>query len=243
MLALGPGGAELGAEGPILPDFYQPGTQRFLCTAELGAVSLAGLDLVPLCVTFLFCFWEVQYGIVAGVLVSGILLLYSIARPPMQVGCSPRVGALGLARSGELPVAHPGGLVQVSGQVTLLVQPGSSLHFPAIEHLRDVICSRALSGTVPPATNMSWGLGWALVPTQSTSGGGKHGLSPAGCGCKQALTGFPAAGTPEVVSALPAMCGSLGMGPVVAWLRSNAASGCLIRRAESCPKSCIPHAC
>uniref|UniRef100_A0A663EH64 Solute carrier family 26 member 11 n=1 Tax=Aquila chrysaetos chrysaetos TaxID=223781 RepID=A0A663EH64_AQUCH len=42
------------------------------------------LDLVPLCVTFLLCFWEVQYGIVAGVLVSGILLLYSIARPPIK---------------------------------------------------------------------------------------------------------------------------------------------------------------
>uniref|UniRef100_A0A8B9EET3 Solute carrier family 26 member 11 n=1 Tax=Anser cygnoides TaxID=8845 RepID=A0A8B9EET3_ANSCY len=42
------------------------------------------LDLVPLCVTFLFCFWEVQYGIVAGVLVSGVLLLYSIARPPLK---------------------------------------------------------------------------------------------------------------------------------------------------------------
>ncbi|XP_035198363.1 sodium-independent sulfate anion transporter isoform X2 [Oxyura jamaicensis] len=56
------------------------------------------LDLVPLCATFLFCFWEVQYGIVAGVLVSGILLLYSIARPPLKVGCSPRVGALGPAR-------------------------------------------------------------------------------------------------------------------------------------------------
>lgn len=79
------------------------------------------LDLVPLCVTFLFCFWEVQYGIVAGVLVSGVLLLYSIARPPLKV----------------------------SGQGTLLVQPGSSLHFPAIEHLRDVICSRALSAPSP----------------------------------------------------------------------------------------------
>ncbi|NWH41264.1 S2611 protein, partial [Chloropsis hardwickii] len=43
------------------------------------------LDLVPLCVTFLLCFWEVQYGIVAGVLVSGVLLLYSIARPPIKV--------------------------------------------------------------------------------------------------------------------------------------------------------------
>lgn len=29
----------------------------------------------------------------------------------------------------------------------LLVQPGSSLHFPAVEHLRDCVCSRALAGT------------------------------------------------------------------------------------------------
>uniref|UniRef100_A0A669PXX9 Solute carrier family 26 member 11 n=1 Tax=Phasianus colchicus TaxID=9054 RepID=A0A669PXX9_PHACC len=42
------------------------------------------LDLVPLCVTFLLCFWEVQYGIMAGMLVSGILLLYSVARPPIK---------------------------------------------------------------------------------------------------------------------------------------------------------------
>uniref|UniRef100_A0A8D0F0I4 Solute carrier family 26 member 11 n=1 Tax=Strix occidentalis caurina TaxID=311401 RepID=A0A8D0F0I4_STROC len=78
------------------------------------------LDLVPLCVTFLLCFWEVQYGIVAGMLVSGILLLYSIARPPVSEGDA------------------------------LLVQPGSSLHFPAIEHLRDTICSRALAAASPP---------------------------------------------------------------------------------------------
>lgn len=128
----------------------------------------------------------------------------------------------------------------MSGQGTLLVQPGSSLHFPAIEHLRDVICSRALSGTAPPATGLGWGLGWALVPTQSTSGGGKRGLSPAGCGSKQALTGFPAVGTPAIVLPLPAMCGSLGMGRAVARLSSNAALGCLIRRAESCSKSCVP---
>ncbi|XP_052664211.1 sodium-independent sulfate anion transporter isoform X2 [Harpia harpyja] len=77
------------------------------------------LDLVPLCVTFLLCFWEVQYGIVAGVLVSGILLLYSIARPP----------------------------IKVSEGDALLLQPGSSLHFPAIEYLRDVVCSRALAAS------------------------------------------------------------------------------------------------
>ncbi|XP_052664212.1 sodium-independent sulfate anion transporter isoform X3 [Harpia harpyja] len=79
------------------------------------------LDLVPLCVTFLLCFWEVQYGIVAGVLVSGILLLYSIARPP----------------------------IKVSEGDALLLQPGSSLHFPAIEYLRDVVCSRALAAASP----------------------------------------------------------------------------------------------
>ncbi|XP_059720557.1 sodium-independent sulfate anion transporter isoform X4 [Haemorhous mexicanus] len=77
------------------------------------------LDLVPLCVTFLLCFWEVQYGIVAGLLVSGLLLLYSIARPP----------------------------IRVSEGAVLLVQLGSSLHFPAVEHLRDSVCSRALAGT------------------------------------------------------------------------------------------------
>ncbi|NXT02914.1 S2611 protein, partial [Jacana jacana] len=80
------------------------------------------LDLVPLCVTFLLCFWEVQYGIMAGVLVSGILLLHSIARPPIKVS---------------------------EGDV-LLVQLGSSLHFPAMECLRDAICSRALAAASPP---------------------------------------------------------------------------------------------
>lgn len=47
--------------------------------------TLSGLDLVPLCVTFLLCFWEVQYGIMAGVLVSAVLLLYPIARPKIKV--------------------------------------------------------------------------------------------------------------------------------------------------------------
>ncbi|KGL78895.1 Sodium-independent sulfate anion transporter, partial [Tinamus guttatus] len=75
------------------------------------------LDLVPLCVTFLLCFWEVQYGIMAGVLVSGLLLLYPIARPPMKV----------------------------SMQGELLVQPGSSLQFPAVKYLRDTMCKQVLA--------------------------------------------------------------------------------------------------
>ncbi|NXK82711.1 S2611 protein, partial [Amazona guildingii] len=82
------------------------------------------LDLVPLCVTFLLCFWEIQYGIMAGMLVSGILLLYSIARPPIKVS-------------------------EVLDGDMLLVQPWSSLHFPAVECLRDAVCSHALTASPP----------------------------------------------------------------------------------------------
>uniref|UniRef100_A0A8C6ZIZ6 Solute carrier family 26 member 11 n=1 Tax=Nothoprocta perdicaria TaxID=30464 RepID=A0A8C6ZIZ6_NOTPE len=134
------------------------------------------LDLVPLCVTFLLCFWEVQYGIVAGVLVSGLLLLYAIARPPMKVGFTwggllhpiawlPSVhgpaGTAGraLCHTGpspargrprcpsSLPNAPPlSGLSQVSTQGELVVQPGSSLHFPAAEYLRDTVCKHLQAG-------------------------------------------------------------------------------------------------
>ncbi|XP_074870271.1 sodium-independent sulfate anion transporter isoform X1 [Carettochelys insculpta] len=79
------------------------------------------LDLVPLCVTFLLCFWEVQYGIVAGILVSGVLLLYTIARP-------------------RITLSEPG---------VLVVQPESGLHFPAVESLRDAVHKRALAVSPP----------------------------------------------------------------------------------------------
>ncbi|XP_039715273.1 sodium-independent sulfate anion transporter isoform X4 [Pteropus medius] len=79
------------------------------------------LDLLPLCVTSLLCFWEVQYGILAGTLVSGLILLHSVARPQMKVS--------------EGPV--------------LVVQPASGLHFPAVETLREAIVSRALEAPRP----------------------------------------------------------------------------------------------
>ncbi|XP_003997343.6 sodium-independent sulfate anion transporter isoform X2 [Felis catus] len=79
------------------------------------------LDLLPLCVTFLLCFWEVQYGILAGTLVSALILLHSVARPKMQVS--------------EGPV--------------LVLQPASGLHFPAIESLREAILSRTLEASPP----------------------------------------------------------------------------------------------
>lgn len=45
----------------------------------------SGLDLVPFMVTFLVSFWEVQYGIVGGVAVSALMLLYIMARPEVKV--------------------------------------------------------------------------------------------------------------------------------------------------------------
>lgn len=57
------------------------------CQASLSSTLLLGLDLLPLCVTFLLCFWEVQYGILAGALVSLLMLLHSTARPKTKVPC------------------------------------------------------------------------------------------------------------------------------------------------------------
>ncbi|XP_054461207.1 sodium-independent sulfate anion transporter isoform X2 [Anoplopoma fimbria] len=42
------------------------------------------LDLLPFVVTFLMSFWQVQYGIVGGIAVSGALLLYNTARPQIK---------------------------------------------------------------------------------------------------------------------------------------------------------------
>lgn len=44
-----------------------------------------GLDLLPFLATFLLSFWQVQYGIIGGVAVSGALLLYTMARPKIKV--------------------------------------------------------------------------------------------------------------------------------------------------------------
>ncbi|XP_008165907.1 sodium-independent sulfate anion transporter isoform X2 [Chrysemys picta bellii] len=93
--------------------------QTGVCTPAGGLIT--GLDLVPLCVTFLLCFWEVQYGIVAGILVSGVLLLYTIARPR----------------------------IKLSEHGVLLMQPASGLHFPAVESLRDAMHRWALAVSPP----------------------------------------------------------------------------------------------
>ncbi|CAG5929043.1 unnamed protein product [Menidia menidia] len=76
------------------------------------------LDLLPFFVTFLVSFWEVQYGIIGGVAVSGALLLYRAARPQ----------------------------IKVSDHGVLVMELNSGLIFPASEHLSHIIHTQALQG-------------------------------------------------------------------------------------------------
>ncbi|KAK2500530.1 hypothetical protein MC885_010897, partial [Smutsia gigantea] len=105
--------------------FPASGTSRgWRGLSAVPAPGSPGPDLLPLCVTFLLCFWEIQYGILAGALVSILILLHSVARPRIQVS--------------EGPV--------------LVLQPASGLHFPAVEALREVILNQALEAAPPRCT-------------------------------------------------------------------------------------------
>lgn len=78
------------------------------------------LDLLPFGVTFLVCFWEVQYGIIAGVAMSGALLLYNTARPKIKM------------------LDHD----------TLVLELRSGLSFPATEYLSHFIHRQALQASL-----------------------------------------------------------------------------------------------
>ncbi|XP_072414897.1 sodium-independent sulfate anion transporter [Chiloscyllium punctatum] len=79
------------------------------------------LDLLPFLVSFLGCFWEIQYGILAGVALSGIILLFNIARPEMKI----------------------------SDYSTVVVQFQSGLNFPAVEYVSDLLYRRVLEASPP----------------------------------------------------------------------------------------------
>lgn len=79
------------------------------------------LDLVPFFMTFLMSFWRVQYGILAGVAVSGAMLLYNTARPQ----------------------------IKVSDHGVLVMELNSGLSFPATEHLSQIIHTQALQAAPP----------------------------------------------------------------------------------------------
>ncbi|XP_056127856.1 sodium-independent sulfate anion transporter [Rhinichthys klamathensis goyatoka] len=79
------------------------------------------LDLVPFMVTFLVSFWEVQYGIVGGVAVSALMLLYIMARPK----------------------------VKVSDHGVSVLELDSGLNFPVTEHLSRLVYTHALHASPP----------------------------------------------------------------------------------------------
>ncbi|XP_075034024.1 sodium-independent sulfate anion transporter [Mixophyes fleayi] len=79
------------------------------------------IDLFPFLVTFLLSFWEIQYGILAGILVSLIILCFPIARPRIRV--------------------------TDSNDLTLVLMSG--LSFPAVEYLRNTVYKRALTVSPP----------------------------------------------------------------------------------------------
>ncbi|XP_064857309.1 sodium-independent sulfate anion transporter isoform X1 [Oncorhynchus nerka] len=84
-------------------------------------VCVLELDLVPFLITFLLSFWEVQYGIVGGVVVSGLMLLYNVARPSIKV-CDHGV---------------------------LVMELDSGLSFPSTEYLNTVLYTQALQASPP----------------------------------------------------------------------------------------------
>ncbi|XP_051765668.1 sodium-independent sulfate anion transporter [Ctenopharyngodon idella] len=79
------------------------------------------LDLLPFLVTFLVSFWEVQYGIVGGVVVSALMLLHIMARPK----------------------------VKVSDHGVAVLELDSGLNFPVTEHLSRLVYTHALHASPP----------------------------------------------------------------------------------------------
>ncbi|XP_069785786.1 sodium-independent sulfate anion transporter isoform X2 [Narcine bancroftii] len=92
---------------------------------DLGIVvtlwRVSKLDLLPFLASFLGCFWEIQYGILAGISLSGIILLFNIARPETKV----------------------------NDYEALVVQLQSGLNFPAAEYIRNLLYSQALEASPP----------------------------------------------------------------------------------------------
>ncbi|XP_078427343.1 sodium-independent sulfate anion transporter isoform X1 [Cetorhinus maximus] len=93
---------------------------------DLGIVAtlwrVKKLDLLPFLASFLGCFWEIQYGILAGIAISGIILFFNIARPE----------------------------IKISDYGTVVVQLQSGLNFPAVEHVCDQLYQRVFEVAVPP---------------------------------------------------------------------------------------------
>ncbi|KAK6643064.1 hypothetical protein RUM43_004567 [Polyplax serrata] len=98
-------------------------------------------DLIPAFTTFILCLLiGVEYGILIGVLINIVFLLYPSARPTIRVEKSRTL----------------------QGTEYLLVTPGNSLYFPAIDFLRASVCRVATkegSNTIPIVIDCRYILG------------------------------------------------------------------------------------
>ncbi|XP_039595140.1 sodium-independent sulfate anion transporter isoform X1 [Polypterus senegalus] len=79
------------------------------------------MDLLPFLLTFIMCFWEIQYGIVAGVILSSFILLYRVSRPQ----------------------------IQISGEDVVVLKLQSELNFPAMQYFSDTLYKEALKASPP----------------------------------------------------------------------------------------------
>uniref|UniRef100_A0A8K9VDK2 Solute carrier family 26 member 11 n=1 Tax=Oncorhynchus mykiss TaxID=8022 RepID=A0A8K9VDK2_ONCMY len=105
------------------------------------------LDLVPFLITFLLSFWEVQYGIVGGVVVSGLMLLYNVARPSIKVMQSVCLGRLifpPLVRAPPPPPLSPSASPPRS--VVLDCHHVNTVDYTVVNELRDLLRQFKLRG-------------------------------------------------------------------------------------------------
>ncbi|XP_014671722.1 PREDICTED: sodium-independent sulfate anion transporter-like [Priapulus caudatus] len=113
------------------------------------------LDLVPLFVTFLACLGlGIEYGIMAGVGVSLIFLLYNMARPGLRV--TDAGGSI--AEHGEAPpppdstsdaANHNVAVDEKREGGVLVMRPEQSFYFPATQNIADAVIKQSRQNDIP----------------------------------------------------------------------------------------------
>uniref|UniRef100_A0A4W3JXY7 Solute carrier family 26 member 11 n=1 Tax=Callorhinchus milii TaxID=7868 RepID=A0A4W3JXY7_CALMI len=96
------------------------------------------LDLLPFFASFLGCFWEIQYGILAGMVLSGIILFYNIARPDAKHAVQ-YVHLCGIGLFPSESLSHRDREASAPRSVILDCVHVSSIDYTAVNLLRELI--------------------------------------------------------------------------------------------------------
>lgn len=92
-----------------------------LCSLKLN-FYFAGMDIIPFGVTILAClFLGLEYGILCGVAVNVVFILYSTSRPNADIN-----------------------VISVKGKEVLFITPDQTLIYSAAEYIRSIILKSAL---------------------------------------------------------------------------------------------------